>query len=152
MLTAFPHDNLSDPKNLNLKSGHECHPVYKLKQPTPLDQARVWRHSRAPCPTRADRRANEALQKEVSGPARQIVPKSGPETRLPARKHYRLTQSNPSILDSTDEKNKTNLQLNLVTLRHAIELPGRKSGFRAGFRPDSNRKSLKIGPEARSPA
>jgi hypothetical protein len=27
-------------------------------------------------------------------------------------------------------------------------LPGRKSGFRAGFRPDSSRESLKIGPPA----
>ena len=36
---------------------------------------------------------------------------------------------------------------------YAIMLPGRKSGFRAGFRPDSNRESLKIGPPAgRRPA
>ena len=27
-------------------------------------------------------------------------------------------------------------------------LPGRKSGFRGGFRPDSNRENLKIGPPA----
>ncbi len=37
--------------------------------------------------------------------------------------------------------------------RLAIVLRGRKSGFRAGFRPDSNRESLKIGPPAgRKPA
>ena len=36
---------------------------------------------------------------------------------------------------------------------YAIVLPGRKSGFRAGFRPDSNRESLKIGPPSgRRPA
>ncbi len=29
-----------------------------------------------------------------------------------------------------------------------VVLPGRKSGFRAGCRPDSNRESLKIGPAA----
>ncbi len=37
------------------------------------------------------------------------------------------------------------------TLRYAIMLPGRKSGFRAGFRPDSNRESLKFGPSAGLP-
>ncbi len=31
---------------------------------------------------------------------------------------------------------------------YAVELPDRKSGFRAGFRPDSNRESLNIGPPA----
>ena len=31
-------------------------------------------------------------------------------------------------------------------LCYAIGLPGRKSGFRAGFRPDSIRESLKLGP------
>ena len=36
---------------------------------------------------------------------------------------------------------------------YAIVLPGRKSGFRAGFRLDSNRESIKIGPPAgRRPA
>ena len=35
-----------------------------------------------------------------------------------------------------------------ITLRYAIVLPGQKSGFRAGFRPDSNRESIKIGPPA----
>ena len=34
------------------------------------------------------------------------------------------------------------------TLCYAIVLPGRKSGFRAGFRPDSSRESIKIGPPA----
>ena len=34
------------------------------------------------------------------------------------------------------------------TLCYAIVLPGRKSGFRAGFRPDSSRGNLKIGPPA----
>ncbi len=34
-----------------------------------------------------------------------------------------------------------------------VTLPGRKSGFRAGFRPDSRRESLKIGhPAYRRPA
>ncbi len=33
-------------------------------------------------------------------------------------------------------------------LLHAIVLPGRKSGFRAGFRPGSIRESFKIGPLA----
>ncbi len=32
------------------------------------------------------------------------------------------------------------------TLCYAILLPGRRPGFRAGFRPDSNQESLKIGP------
>ncbi len=32
-----------------------------------------------------------------------------------------------------------------VTLCYAIVLPGRKSGFRAGFRPDSTRENIKIG-------
>ncbi len=32
--------------------------------------------------------------------------------------------------------------------RLCIMFPGRKSGFRAGFRPDSNRESLEIGPPA----
>ena len=31
---------------------------------------------------------------------------------------------------------------------YAVVLPGRKSVFRAGFRPDSNRESIKIGPSA----
>jgi hypothetical protein len=35
------------------------------------------------------------------------------------------------------------------TLGYAIMLPGRKSGFRAGFRPDSDRENLKIGPAGR---
>ncbi len=35
-----------------------------------------------------------------------------------------------------------------VTLCYAIMLPGRKSSFRVGIRPDSNRESLKIGPAA----
>ncbi len=34
------------------------------------------------------------------------------------------------------------------TLCYAIVLPGRKTGFRAGFRPDSSRESLKLGPAA----
>ncbi len=34
------------------------------------------------------------------------------------------------------------------TLCCVIVFPGRRSGFRAGFRPDSNRKNLKIGPPA----
>ncbi len=34
------------------------------------------------------------------------------------------------------------------TLRYAIVLPGQKSGFRAGFRPDANRESIKIAPPA----
>ena len=34
------------------------------------------------------------------------------------------------------------------TLCYAIVLPGRKSVFRAGFRPDSSRESLNIGPPA----
>ncbi len=34
-----------------------------------------------------------------------------------------------------------------VTLYLAIVLPGQKSGFRAGLRPDSNREGLKIGPK-----
>ena len=34
------------------------------------------------------------------------------------------------------------------TLGYAIVLPGRKSGFRAGFRLDSNRENIKIGPPA----
>ncbi len=39
------------------------------------------------------------------------------------------------------------------SLSYAIILPGRKSVFRAGFRPDSNRENLKIDPPAgRSPA
>ena len=39
------------------------------------------------------------------------------------------------------------------TLGYALLLPGRKSGFRAGFKPDSNRESVKIGPPAgRRPA
>ncbi len=36
----------------------------------------------------------------------------------------------------------------LNTLCYAIMLPGRKSGFRAGFRPDYNRENLKIGSPA----
>ena len=40
-----------------------------------------------------------------------------------------------------------------ATLCYAIVLPSRKSGFRAGFRPDSNRESLKSSPPAgRRPA
>jgi hypothetical protein len=35
-----------------------------------------------------------------------------------------------------------------ATLRCAIVFPGRKSGFRAGFRPDASRESLNIGPPA----
>ena len=35
-----------------------------------------------------------------------------------------------------------------VPLCYAIVPVGRTSGFRAGFRPDSNRESLKIGPPA----
>ncbi len=35
-----------------------------------------------------------------------------------------------------------------TTLRYAIMFPGRKSGSRDGFRPDSNRESVKIGPLA----
>ncbi len=38
--------------------------------------------------------------------------------------------------------------LRVLTLCYAIVLPGRKSGFRAGFRPDYIRESLKIGPPA----
>ena len=39
------------------------------------------------------------------------------------------------------------------TLCYAIVLPGRKSGFRAGFRPDSIRESIEISPSAgRRPA
>ncbi len=34
------------------------------------------------------------------------------------------------------------------TLYYAIVLPGRISNFRAGFRPDSHRKSVEIGPPA----
>ncbi len=34
------------------------------------------------------------------------------------------------------------------TIGYAIALPGRKSGFRAGFRPDSSRGGLKISPPA----
>ncbi len=34
------------------------------------------------------------------------------------------------------------------TLCYAIVLPGREAGFRVGFRPDSSRESLKIGPPA----
>ena len=34
-----------------------------------------------------------------------------------------------------------------ITLCYAIVLPGRKSVFRAGFRPDSSRESIKIGSE-----
>ncbi len=33
-------------------------------------------------------------------------------------------------------------------LAYVMQLPGRKSGFRAGFRPDSSRESLKLGPPA----
>jgi hypothetical protein len=36
----------------------------------------------------------------------------------------------------------------LATLGYAIELPGRNSGFRARFRPDSSRESLNAGPPA----
>ncbi len=36
----------------------------------------------------------------------------------------------------------------ICTLCYAIMLQGRKSGFRAGFRPDSNRENIKIGPPA----
>ncbi len=35
-----------------------------------------------------------------------------------------------------------------ITLCYATVRPGRKSGFRAGCRPDSNRESLKISPPA----
>ncbi len=55
-------------------------------------------------------------------------------------------------------KNNNDMALDLVcgdksTLCDAIVLPGRKSVFRAGCRPDSNRKSFKIGPPAgRRPA
>ena len=35
-----------------------------------------------------------------------------------------------------------------LALCYAMVLPGRKSGFRAGFRPDSSRDSFKIGPPA----
>ncbi len=38
-----------------------------------------------------------------------------------------------------------------TTVCYAIVLSGRKSGFRAGFRPDSSRESLKIGPPAGGP-
>ncbi len=38
------------------------------------------------------------------------------------------------------------LSQNLPYLCYAIMLPGRKSNFRAGFRPDSKRESVKIGP------
>ncbi len=34
------------------------------------------------------------------------------------------------------------------TLLYALMLPGRKSGFGAGFRPVSSRESLQIGPPA----
>jgi hypothetical protein len=34
------------------------------------------------------------------------------------------------------------------TLVYAIMLPGQKSGFRAGSRPDSNRETIKVGPPA----
>ncbi len=36
----------------------------------------------------------------------------------------------------------------VLALCYAIVLPGRTSGFRAGFRPESSRESLKIGPPA----
>jgi hypothetical protein len=42
---------------------------------------------------------------------------------------------------------------NVAMLCYTIMPPGRKSNFRAGFRPDSNRESLEIGPSAdRRPA
>ncbi len=39
----------------------------------------------------------------------------------------------------------------MLTLCYAIVRPGRKSGFRAGFRPDSGRESLRICPLAGGP-
>ncbi len=49
--------------------------------------------------------------------------------------------------------NACNLRATLRTLGSAIELPGRRSGFSAGFRSDSNREKLQIcSPAGRRPA
>ncbi len=48
---------------------------------------------------------------------------------------------------------RTWIGMELITICYAIVLPGRKTNFRASFRPDSNWESLKIGPPAgRRPA
>ncbi len=44
------------------------------------------------------------------------------------------------------------LRASTLTLCDAIELLGRKSGFRAGFLPDSSRESFKNGPSGRPKA
>ncbi len=54
---------------------------------------------------------------------------------------------NPGVrIPGSGRTSKKNLPVG--TLCYAIVLPGRKSGFRAGFRQDSIRESLKIGPPA----
>jgi hypothetical protein len=62
--------------------------------------------------------------------------------------HGRAWQA-PAVEFSKRSRKEPMFEIPKITLWYAIMLPGRKSGFRAGFQPDSSRESFRIGPAGR---
>ena len=55
-----------------------------------------------------------------------------------------LRSCGTSVVASEPSSNAVYIKIGLATLCYAIRLPGRRAGFRAGCRPDSNRASIQI--------